>query len=81
MPPKKNNSLAVKVAEHGVKIEDLETRVKERRDADEKLFDAIEGINKNISSLREDFAGWKGRMTVIGSLALLIVSAVFKYLL
>ena len=84
MPAKKNNDLKIKVAEHGVKIEDLEQRAEERRQADIQIFEKLESINNNISLFREDLAGWKGsmqtKMALGGTIGILAVSAAFTAL-
>ena len=83
MSPKKNNDTKILVARHDERIQDLEKRAEERREADKQIFKGLEDINKNISSFREDFAGWKGRVAVGGTLAVLFLSAVvgalFRY--
>ncbi len=63
------------VARHDEKIKDLEERAGERRDGEIELFKKLEAINKGIGELKTDFAGWKGRVAILGPLAMIVISA------
>ena len=69
------------------RLEQIETRLKERRDAEKEIFSRLDEIKSSISwinsSLSKDmaefkieFVGWKTRVQVVGALAILIIPAI-----
>ena len=71
-----NGNIETVVARHDEQIKDLEQRVQERRSSEIELFNKLETINANISDLKTDFAGWKGRVAVYGALIVLVISVI-----
>ncbi len=63
------------VARHDEKIKEMDKRIEERRKGEISLFGKLDKINENISGLKTDFAGWKGRAAVWGTVAMIFISA------
>ena len=67
------------VARHDEKIKDLEKRAGERRQGEQRIFTKLDKIDGDIGELKTDFAGWKGRAAVIGTILMILISALVTW--
>lgn len=71
-----NGQHDVDIATLKSRVDSMDRRLAERREAEIQLFKELAGIHKEISAFREDFAGWRGRVVVWGGLVLVLVTVV-----
>jgi len=74
-----NGNIESVVARNEQKLKEHEKRLDERRAAEIGIFTELNKISDSIGDLKVDFAGWKGRVAVWGTIVVAIVSGVVSF--